>query len=43
MQGGAISVNPARPSRLRAVLGDPHLWIPLAVLVAGLVVLTWIA
>ena len=27
----------------RALLGDPHLWIPIAVLIAGLVVLAWIA
>jgi hypothetical protein len=29
--------------RLRAVLGDIHFWIPLVVLLAGLVVLRWIS
>lgn len=43
MQGGAVSVNPTRPSRVRAVMGDPHFWIPVAVLLLGLVVLRWIA
>ncbi len=43
MQGGADSVNPTRPSRARALLGDPHLWIPVAVLILGLLVLAWIA
>ena len=36
-------MTPTSPSRWRAVLGDPHLWIPVAVLIAGLLVLTWIA
>ena len=43
MQGGADSVNPTRPSRWRALLGDLHLWIPVVVLVLGLLVLLWIA
>ncbi len=43
MQGGADSVNPTRPSRWQAVLGDPHFWIPVAVLLLGLLVLRWIA
>lgn len=38
-----VPVNPPRPSRLRALLGDPHFWIPVAVLVVGLLVLRWIA
>ena len=29
--------------RLRALLGDIHFWIPVAVLALGLVVLAWIA
>jgi hypothetical protein len=36
-------VNPTRPSRTRALLRDPHFWIPVAVLAIGLVVLRWIA
>lgn len=36
-------MNPTRPSRTRALLGDPHFWIPVAVLIAGLIVLVWIA
>jgi hypothetical protein len=31
------------PSRRRALVGDLHFWIPVAVLLAGLVVLRWIA
>lgn len=38
-----VPVNPPRPSRMRALLGDPHFWIPVAVLVIGLLVLRWIA
>jgi len=38
-----MPVNPSRPSRLRALVGDPHFWIPVAVLVLGLLVLRWIA
>jgi hypothetical protein len=30
-------------SRWRALVGDVHFWIPVAVLVAGLLVLAWIA
>jgi len=30
-------------SRWRALLGDAHFWIPVAVLIAGLLVLRWIA
>ena len=30
-------------SRWRALLGDLHFWIPVAVLIAGLLVLRWIA
>jgi hypothetical protein len=29
-------------SRLRTVLGDVHFWVPVAVLVGGLLVLRWI-
>jgi hypothetical protein len=46
----AIDLDPATPaadaaggSRLRAVLTDPQLWVPVAVLVLGLLVLAWIA
>ncbi len=31
------------PSRLRAVLTDPQLWVPVAVFALGLAVLAWIA
>lgn len=31
-----------RPARLAAVLRDAQFWVPLAVLVAGLLVLQWI-
>lgn len=31
----------ARP-RLAAMLTDPHLWLPVVVLVAGLLVLAWV-
>jgi hypothetical protein len=34
---------PAPPSRWLALLGDPHLWIPLAVLAAGVTLLRWLA
>jgi len=36
-------MNPTRPSRTRALLSDPHFWIPVIVLVLGLIVLRWIA
>jgi hypothetical protein len=36
-------MNPTRPSRARALLGDPHFWIPVIVLILGLAVLRWIA
>jgi hypothetical protein len=29
-------------SPLRAILTDPHLWVPLGVLAAGLAVLIWV-
>lgn len=35
--------RPAGGSRLRAVLTDPQLWVPVAVLVLGVLVLAWIA
>src|SRR5213080_223511 len=38
-----LPVQPTTVSRWRALLGDVHLWIPLAVLMAGLLVLRWIA
>ncbi|MBI4409354.1 MAG: translocated intimin receptor Tir [Gemmatimonadetes bacterium] len=31
-----------RPTRVAAMLRDPHFWVPVAVLVAGLLVLGWI-
>lgn len=31
-----------RPGRLAAMLRDPQLWVPVAVLGAGLLVLAWI-
>ena len=34
---------PPPPSRWCALLGDLHFWIPLAVILAGLLVLRWIA
>jgi len=42
MQSDPILAD-SKSMKWRALLSDPHLWIPLAVLVAGLVVLTWIA
>jgi hypothetical protein len=36
-------MDPAPPFRWRALLGDRHFWIPVTVLVAGLLVLQWIA
>jgi len=30
-------------SRWRAMMSDPHLWIPIIVLIGGLLVLRWIA
>jgi hypothetical protein len=42
MQSDPIPAN-GKSVRWRALLGDPHLWIPLAVLLAGLMVLGWIA
>jgi len=38
-----LPVQPTTVSRWRALLGDLHFWIPLAVLLAGLFVLRWIA
>jgi len=37
------SPSPSTRSRGRAIVGDVHFWIPVAVLAAGLVVLWWIA
>lgn len=37
------SLRPTPASRWRALVGDVHFWIPVAVLVAGLLVLAWIA
>jgi len=34
---------PAAPSRWVALLGDPHFWIPLVVLAAGVTLLRWLA
>ena len=31
------------PSKTRAILSDLHFWIPLAVLLIGLIVLAWLA
>ncbi len=39
----ALPVQPTHPSRWRALLGDLHFWIPVVVLLAGLLVLRWIA
>jgi hypothetical protein len=36
-------VDPTPRSRWRAILGDVHFWIPVAVLALGLVALWWIA
>jgi hypothetical protein len=36
-------MNPTRPSRARALLSDAHFWIPVVVLILGLLVLRWIA
>jgi hypothetical protein len=36
-------VDPTPRSRWRATLGDIHFWIPVGVLVIGLIVLWWIA
>ena len=30
------------PGRWRAVLGDIHFWVPIAALIAGLLVLRWV-
>jgi hypothetical protein len=38
-----VPVHPTPASRWRALLGDLHFWIPVAVLLAGLLVLQWIA
>ncbi len=38
-----LPVQPTHPSRWRALLGDLHFWIPVVVLLAGLLVLRWIA
>ncbi len=38
-----VPVQPTTVSRWRALLGDVHFWIPVAVLLAGLLVLRWIA
>jgi hypothetical protein len=35
-------VSPAGRGRLSAVLSDPQLWVPVLVLLGGLVVLAWI-
>ena len=37
------SLRPSPPWCWRALVGDVHFWIPVAVLVAGLLVLAWIA
>lgn len=37
------SLRPSSSSRWRALVRDVHFWIPVAVLVAGLLVLAWIA
>jgi hypothetical protein len=34
--------DPSRMSRLRAILTDPQLWVPLGVLAGGLAVLIWV-
>jgi len=34
--------EPRSPSWLRLVLGDVQFWVPVAVLIGGLVVLNWI-
>ena len=31
-----------RPGRWKAVLGDIHFWVPIAALIAGLLVLRWV-
>jgi hypothetical protein len=36
-------MDPAPRSRWHAIAGDVHFWIPVAVLVVGLLVLWWIA
>ncbi|HXL10289.1 MAG TPA: hypothetical protein VN955_02785 [Gemmatimonadales bacterium] len=43
--GDFVQPTPPSPShsRWRALLGDAHFWIPVAVLLAGLLVLRWIA
>ena len=30
------------PNRLQTIVGDVHFWIPIVVLIGGLIVLTWI-
>lgn len=35
--------SPSHPRRLGAILSDPQLWVPIAVLIAGILVLVWIA
>jgi hypothetical protein len=36
-------LSPPPPSRWRAIAGDIHFWIPVGVLLLGLLVLRWIA
>jgi hypothetical protein len=36
-------MDPTPRSRWRAIVGDVHFWIPVAVLLVGLLVLRWIA
>jgi len=38
-----VHTTPPSPFRWRAILGDIHFWIPVAVLALGLLVLWWIA
>ena len=38
-----IPVTPTPRSRWRAIVSDIHFWIPVAVLLVGLLVLRWIA
>ena len=36
------SSDEIRPSRWKAVLSDIHFWVPIAALIAGLLVLRWV-
>lgn len=42
-QPPSVRPDAARPGGLAAMLRDPQLWVPVVVLVLGLLVLLWIA